>query len=153
MDEMASKPGAEGGGGVTPTLIGRLQTRLILTVVIGLPWTVAVTVIATLFTDGSYSETLNVTLQALGLILVIGLVLWEPLYHGLQQFRWEKDWPTGLGLLTAINEGVVVWLLLDAPIGAFLIHFVTTWTLIWFVLHGPLRAVVPRWRYRGGRFA
>ena len=111
------------------------------------------TVIATLFTDGSYSETLNVTLQALGLILVIGLVLWEPLYHGLQQFRWEKDWPTGLGLLTAINEGVVVWLLLDAPIGAFLIHFVTTWTLIWFVLHGPLRAVVPRWRYRGGRFA
>ena len=142
---------------MTPTLIGRLQTRLILTVVIGLPWTLAVTVIAALFTDVGYSETLSVTLQALGLILVIGLVVWEPLYHGLQQFRWEKDWPTGLGLLTAINESVVVWLLLDAPLGAplgaFLIHFVTTWTLIWFVLHGPLRAVVPRWRYRGGRFA
>ena len=30
----------------------------------------------------------------------------------IQQFRWEKDWPTIFGLLTAINEGLLVWLLL-----------------------------------------
>lgn len=138
---------------MTPTLMGRMQTRLLLTVVVGVPWTIVITAIASLLVEDSYTQTLGVTFQALGLILVIGLVVWEPLYHALQQVRWEKDWPTGLGLLTALNEGLVVWLLLDAPLGAFLVHFVTTWILIWFVLHGPLRAVAPRWRYRGGRFA
>ena len=43
-------------------------------------------------------------------ITVIG-VGWELIYHFIQQFRWEKDWPTLFGLVTAINEGIVVWLL------------------------------------------
>jgi hypothetical protein len=45
------------------------------------------------------------------ILLVVGVagVAWEVLYHALQQFRWEKDWPTGLGLLTGINEGIVAW--------------------------------------------
>ena len=138
---------------MTPTLIGRLQTRLVLVACIGLPWTLVITTLAAVQAGESYSDTLAITIEALIIVLVVGLVVWEPLYHGLQQVRWEKDWPTGLGLLTAINEGIVVWLLLDgAPAGAFLLHFVSTWVVMWFVLHGPLRSVVPRWRFRGGRF-
>lgn len=137
---------------MTPTLFGRLQTRLVLVALIGLPWTIIVTPLAALLAGNSFVDTFRVTLQALLLILVIGLVIWEPLYHGLQQFRWEKDWPTGLGLFTAINEGLVVWLVLDVNVSAFVVHFVSTWLLIWFVVHGPLRAVAPRWRYQGGRF-
>jgi len=138
---------------MTPSLFGRLQTRFVLVVVVGLPWTVIVTVLSAVLAGESYADTFGVTSEALLLVLVLGLLLWEPLYHALQQLRWEKDWPTVLGLVTGLNEGLLVWLLLGEvdPL-AFLVHFVSTWLLIWFVLHGPLRAVVPRWRYRGGRF-
>ena len=48
----------------------------------------------------------------LATVLVLGII-WELIYHVIQQFRWEKDWPTMFGLITAINEGALVWLLLD----------------------------------------
>ncbi len=38
------------------------------------------------------------------------------------------------------------------PGAAFFWHFLTTWLLIWFVVNGPLRVLLPRWRFRGGRF-
>ena len=50
---------------------------------------------------------------ALVVVAVVGIV-WELIYHGIQQFRWEKDWPTLFGLLTGINEGIVVYFVLDA---------------------------------------
>jgi hypothetical protein len=90
---------------------------------------------------------------------VVGLV-WELLYHGLQQFRWEKDWPTLFGLLTGINEGIVVYFVLqaglpwdvgDVPGVAFVIMFATTWILVWLVANGPMRVLNLRWRFRGGR--
>ena len=93
-------------------------------------------------------------------VLVLG-VLWEFVYHGLQQFRWEKDWPTFFGLLTMINEGILVWLLLNAgvvpgidsvPLSAFLIQFITTWLVVWLVANGPVQIFFSRWRFRGGRF-
>ena len=49
----------------------------------------------------------------LAAVAVLGIG-WECVYHFLMQWRWEKDWPTLFGLLTAIPEGVLVWLLLQA---------------------------------------
>jgi hypothetical protein len=108
----------------------------------------------------SYTDQLRVFAGALVLVAVIGVV-WELIYHGLQQFRWEKDWPTLFGLITGVPEGIVVYLLLDGgvpwefgdvPVGTFSSMFIIVWLAIWLTANGPLQIVFPRWRYRGGRF-
>lgn len=140
---------------MTPTLMGRLQTRIVVVLVVGLAWTLLV--VPFLPSGGaSISEVYGTTIRAVFLTAVLGAILWEPLYHFVQQFRWEKDWPTGLGLVTGLPEGLMVYYVLsgfgDVPGWTFFWHFLTTWLLIWFVLNGPLRVLLPRWRFRGGRF-
>jgi hypothetical protein len=77
------------------------------------------------------------------------------------QWRWEKDWPTQFGLLTAINEGIVLWLVLRAglvpnadpspPTSTWLTHFLTTWAVIFLFLNGPMKVFFVKWRFQGGR--
>ena len=143
---------------MVPTLYGRIQTRIVLLIVVGGIWTLIITPF--LPTGQSLSTSYRTTFQVLLTVLVLG-VLWEFVYHGLQQFRWEKDWPTFFGLLTMINEGILVWLLLNAgvvpgidsvPLSAFLIQFITTWLVVWLVANGPVQIFFSRWRFRGGRF-
>ena len=98
---------------MTPTLLGRIQTRLALLLVVGLGWTLLVTPF--LPAGGApIGERYGATLSALVLVGLFGVVLWEPLYHGLQQLRWEKDWPTGLGLVTAVPEGILTYVVLGS---------------------------------------
>lgn len=137
---------------MTPTLMGRLQTRVAVTVVIGGLWSA---LLAPLLT-ASVRELMIVlsTMGALGL-------LWDVLYHWLMGFRWEKDWPSLLGLLTGVNEGVVLALVLNTgavpglevgpSLTTFLVHFVTVWLVTWAWLQGPMKVLDPRWRFRGGR--
>lgn len=138
-----------------PTLNGRIQTRIFMLVVIGGLITLVLTPV--LPGDPSYSDTYVI----LATVLVLGVV-WEVVYHGLMQWRWEKDWPTLFGLLTAINEGALVWLLLqldvvpgidgpDVPFSAFLIDFLVIWIAIWVWTNGPMRIFLIRWRFFGGR--
>jgi hypothetical protein len=101
-----------------------------------------------------------VTFSILLTVLIVGLV-WECIYHGLMQFRWEKDWPTLFGLLTGINEAILIWILIEADaipnvspelqVRTWLTHFLTTHILIWLWLNGPMKVVFHRWRVRGGR--
>lgn len=139
---------------MTPTLFGRIQSRLVVVLTVGLVWTVLVSPFLPAG-DTDLGSVYAMTLRAVVFTAVVGAVLWEPLYHLLQQYRWEKDWPTGLGLVTAVPEGLVVLALLTdsgpVPLAAFLLHFTSTWLLVWFVLNGPLRVLLPRWRFRGGR--
>jgi hypothetical protein len=117
---------------------------------------------------GLNGESYKVTYLILATVLVLG-VLWELLYHFIQQFRWEKDWPTMFGLITAINEGALVWLLLELglvpgmPAGldqgdppssffwAFFIDFSVIWFVIWLWTNGPMRVPLIKWRFFGGR--
>ncbi|MGH9015046.1 MAG: hypothetical protein ACRDZ1_14085 [Acidimicrobiia bacterium] len=138
---------------MTPTLIGRIQTRVFVVATVGSLWTLIVTP----FLPGvnRVSTGYAMTFRILLIVLVAGIG-WELVYHGLQQFRWEKDWPTLFGLLNGINEGVLVWLLvvafgINVPGTAFLVHFTTTWIVLWLFVNGPIRVVFIRWRYRGGR--
>jgi hypothetical protein len=96
------------------------------------------------------------------LLLVVAVlgVLWEFLYHGLQQFRWEKDWPTLFGLLLAIPEGVVAFAVARTGVlsaaehvtwAAFVVGFGTTWLVTWLFVNGPMRVLSVHWRFRGGR--
>lgn len=143
---------------MVPTLYGRIQTRIVLLIVVGGIWTLLITPF--LPTGESLGKSYQTTFLVLLTVLVLG-VIWEFIYHGLQQFRWEKDWPTFFGLLTMINEGIVVWLFIkgglvpgvgDVPLSAFLMQFITTWLVVWLVANGPVQIFFSRWRFRGGRF-
>lgn len=141
---------------MTPTLAGRIQSRIFLVCTAGLVWTLLLT---PLLPRGfaSLSRAYMTTLTALVLVAVIGTVLWEPFYHLLQQFRWEKDWPAILVLLQGVPEGWLVHVALERVLGRpvdllpFVIHFATTWLVVFACLHGPLRVPFIRWRFRGGR--
>lgn len=139
---------------MTPTLLGRIQTRLLLLATVGVVWTFLIGPFLPA-SGAPLSDVYELTFEALVIVAVVGLVVWEPIYHMLQQIRWEKDWPTGLGLVTGLSEGIVTWLVLssdqDVPAAAFVFHFATTWIVVWCFLHGPLRIVLLRWRYSGGR--
>ncbi len=144
-----------------PTLNGRIQTRLLALGVIG--FVVAVLITPLLPTGAlSLGQAYRVTLSVLVATVLVG-VLWELLYHFLQQFRWEKDWPTLFGMVTIVNEGALIWVLvryttvvvpthLRPSLTAFLIQFVVTWIVFWLIVNGPMRLVFHRWRFQGGRF-
>lgn len=137
-----------------PTLNGRIQTRIFMLVVFGGIITLLITPV--LPGDPDYRTTYLI----LAAVLVLGVV-WEVIYHGLMQWRWEKDWPTLFGLLNAINEGILVWVLLEldlvpgiegeVPFSAFLVMFLVIWLFIWVWTNGPMRIFNIRWRFFGGR--
>lgn len=143
---------------MTPTLFGRIQTRIFLVAVIGSLWTLLITPVL----PGGGEDDVPYAMT-FSILLVVGVagIMWEFLYHALQQFRWEKDWPTLLSLVTGINEGLLAWFIVAAglapgiddgvPLSAFLVHFITTWLAIFLYANGPMRVPFLRWRYRGGR--
>jgi hypothetical protein len=141
-----------------PTLNGRIQTRIFLLAIVGGIWTLVLTPLLPI--GASLSQAYRTTFIILLATIVLG-VLWELLYHFVMQWRWEKDWPTLFGLITVVNEGALVWLLLslhaipgisgDVPLGAFLLLFLTTWVIVWLVANGPMRVPFVHWRFRGGR--
>jgi hypothetical protein len=143
---------------VVPTLLGRIQTRLFLLALIGGIVTALLT--PALPVDGPLSQRYQATYIVLASVAVLGIG-WELVYHLIMQWRWEKDWPTLFGLVTAVNEGFVVWLLvrdgsapgLPFPVttGVFLVQFLTTWLLVWLAAIGPMRVPFVHWRFRGGR--
>jgi hypothetical protein len=143
---------------VLPTLNGRIQTRIFLLVVVGGIWTLLLTPMLPL--GAPLGTAYRATFVVLLTVLVLGIG-WELVYHFLQQFRWEKDWPTLFGLVTAVNEGLLTWLLLRAgavsglpfplPTGIFLFQFLTTWIVVWLIANGPMRVPFVHWRFRGGR--
>jgi len=172
---MAQAPAA-GGGAVIPTLRGRIETRIFLVVVVGGIWTAIITPLVKVFVDDgmgggegpSLGDVYQVTYTVLILVLLLG-ILWELVYHGLQQFRWEKDWPTLFGYLNGINEGIVAYavakalgstdpdaarwrLLLEGlTVSPFLVHFITTWLVVQLFANNIMQVLFIRWRFRGGR--
>lgn len=144
---------------MVPTLSGRVQTRLVLLLFVG--GVVSAAIAPLLPVTASAGERYRAVYLVLAAVAVLG-VGWELVYHLLMQWRWEKDWPTLFGLLTAIPEGVVIWLLnqeglipglaTPLPLDGFVINFAAVWLAVWVIANGPLRVPFIRWRFRGGRF-
>lgn len=136
---------------MTSNFLGRVETRLFTVFTVGLVWTL----ILTPFLSVPY----KVTLTTIVWVAVLGVVVWEPIWHLLQQFRWEKDWPAMFLLLQAVPEAVLVRVVLDRTlkvstpvgVGTYAIHFATTWLAIYLFVQGPMRVPFLRWRFRGGR--
>jgi hypothetical protein len=145
---------------VLPTLGGRIQSRIVFLAIIGGIITLILTPILPGL-SGTLGAKYKTTFLILLTVIVVG-VIWEFIYHLIMQWRWEKDWPTFFGLVTAINEGIVVYLLVrygivpgipahSVPPAAFLIDFLVIWICVWLWINGPMRVVNIRWRFHGGR--
>jgi hypothetical protein len=151
---------------MTPTLAGRIQTRVALLMTVGVLVTLLITPLLPFQVFFSRPRAEGVpgayalSFTTLAVVAVVG-VGWEFLYHALQQFRWDKDWPSPFGLLTGLNEAILAYVLVrdygpkpgltEITPTAFLIHFFAVWLAVFFTANGPMRVVLIRWRYRGGR--
>jgi hypothetical protein len=143
---------------MVPTLNGRIQTRLVLLAVIG--GLVTLVIVPALPGSAPLGDKYRDGFLVLATVAVLG-VFWELAYHLLMQWRWEKDWPTLFGLVTAVPEGLLIWLLLSVgavpgivgTVGgaAFAIQFTFIWLAVWLVANGPMRVPFIRWRFQGGR--
>lgn len=140
---------------MTPTLVGRIQTRILLLGTVGLFWTIIVVPILPKF-GASLGDVYGATITALVIVAILG-VGWESLYHLVQQYRWDKDWPILYGLLVGLPESIVTLVVITAifvpapnPVTYFL-HFFSTWVLVWLTAVGPFRLILLRWRFNGGR--
>jgi hypothetical protein len=142
---------------MVPTLSGRIQTRIFVIVVIGGLWAI---VISPLLPGAESTSDKYRAMYGILLIVVVLGVLWEFVYHALQQFRWEKDWPTLFGLLVGIPEGLLAFAVArsgivpateEVSVAAFIIGFGTTWIVTWLFVNGPMRIFTVHWRFHGGR--
>lgn len=142
---------------MVPTLGGRIQTRMAVLTVVGSLWFLMITPL--LPQEAPLGTKYEGSFLVLGLVMALG-VAWELVYHGLQQFRWEKDWPALFGLITGVPEGLVAWLVLRQAIPralpepnrlSYVIGFSTLWMIAWLFVNGPMRVPLVHWRFRGGR--
>lgn len=149
-----------------PTLSGRIQTRIWLILFVGIPWTLIITPFLPnnrdLIPGSGLLDTYKTTFSVLGIVLVLAVFGWELLYHFLQQFRWEKDWPVIFSLFLVVPEAIVAKLVFNAlDIGikfnatakdaTFWWHIGTTWIVMWLFVLGPIKVLFIRWRFSGGR--
>jgi hypothetical protein len=136
---------------MTPTLKGRVQTRMILTLAVG-------ALLAWLF---GRAGTMNTLLVTLGYLLGLG-ILWDVIFQWVQRRRWDRDWSPLHQLATGILEGAAFFLLArtgrlpglgaGVALGQFLPFYGTFWVLGFIILQGPVRVLFPRWRFRGGEW-
>lgn len=137
---------------VTPTLMGRWQTRLLLLGTVGVLVTALFAGVA-----GTPEPFINLLL-----VLIFGF-FWDLLYIFWQSFRWDGDWPPLFQLAEGIFEGVFVFLvnprhrlplqeLFSTDTAFFFWHYATVWVAVFVMTQGPLRVLFPHWRFRGGRW-
>ncbi len=145
---------------MTPTLIGRWQTRLLLLGTLGVADTL---IFGRLYNDFITPLTLLAYAMALGFI-------WDFAYNFVQGLRWDRDWPPVFQLIAGIIEGAFLWSLvviananwfgLPALYGVspnitffmFLAHYTTVWLTAFLASQGLLRIIFPRWRFSGGKW-
>ena len=151
---------------MTPTLIGRWQTRILLYIVFGLP----ITLVYSLYLNRWNWPPFLDPFVFITSLMVVGLVL-DILYIWIQGFRWEGDWPFAFQFVVSIAEfGLVYWLfsqgqdylpspyldqlLLDGggrvPLTTAAYQFAWVFIPSFIALLGPLQIFLVRWRFKGG---
>jgi hypothetical protein len=140
---------------MTPTLLGRWQTRLLLLATVGSGVTV-------LFLWRYANTGVNLPFfWVLGYVALLGLG-WDAVYHKIQQYRWDHDWPALLQLAAGIWEGLVLAIAFKTiglpgldrtmPIDIFVWHYSIVWLGFFTVSQSLMRIIFPRWRFRGGQW-
>jgi hypothetical protein len=137
---------------MTPTLMGRWQSRVVLMLALG--------AVPTAVYMAAFGDTAKLPL-VLAYAIGLGLV-WDVLYIAIQSLRWDRDWPYAFQFASGVFEGCVLLALFaagllpglkyedgDAPV--FVVHYGTVFLLTFAFLFGPMRVFFPKWRFRGGR--
>lgn len=141
---------------MTPTLLGRWQTRLLLLSTVGV-------LVSLPFCFGVFGTSPSwIYLWILGYIALLGLV-WDWCYISLQNYRWDRDWPGIFQLLAGIWEAGFLMVFAKvlplpgiAPEGINLQLFIWHYSLVWLGVYTAsqtmMRLLFPYWRFRGGRW-
>jgi hypothetical protein len=143
---------------MTPTLLGRWQTRLLLLATIGV-------LVSIPFATGLIGNNSNlVYFWIVAYVAIFGLV-WDILYNYLQKSRWDRDWPAAYQVFAGIWEMVFVFcgvkILGFFPIpmpkeelspSIFLLHYSVVWLAVFISSQSLMRIIFPRWRFRGGKW-
>ena len=162
---------------MTPTMLGRWHTRLLLFVLLGLPitfvyglylnnWTFPPfpTIEITRWPPVDFSQfpsAMRDPFVFITAILALGLVM-DIVYIQIQRFRWDQDWPFAFQFVVSILEFLAIYGLMDLgyldfalPDGR--IDFLTavyhfTWVFIpsFLALLGGVQLFLVRWRFKGG---
>jgi hypothetical protein len=145
---------------MTPTLLGRIQTRILLFVIVGLPITL---VFGLWLVDWSWPPA-PVPFIFLGTLLLVGLLL-DPVYIFIQSFRWDQDWPFAFQFLFTIVEFLIVLLIIYLDLHPWLLpvavtsaealwlttlHFTLVFIASFLALLGGLQILLVRWRFKAG---
>lgn len=146
-----------------PTLAGRIQTRLLLFVLIGIPVTL---LYAWAILGGNWEwREIQIFLWFLCTITGLGLLL-DPIYIFLQSTRWDRDWPFAYQFFFSWVEFGIVFFLARAALIPYLpefafqgarglgiasLHFTLVFIPSFLALLGPLQTLFVRWRFKGGQ--
>lgn len=133
---------------MTPTIAGRLQTRLALAVVPGLPAAAFAAATLDKLPPGD-------ALTGLGIITLLGFG-WDAAHQAIQDRRWDRDWPRIFTLASWVPEAFGSWLVLEvlgaaAPLGTHLAFFTLLWGAALVFRVAVLPVLLPRWRHEGQR--
>ncbi|MEM7030422.1 MAG: hypothetical protein AAF629_12705 [Chloroflexota bacterium] len=146
---------------MTPTLIGRWQTRIWLMNTIGL-----------LITFGFAYMTRNFVIPFLMLAYVTGFgIIWDIVYDWLQSKRWDRDWPPIFFVISGIVEAAWLWGLIQADMiwrwvglasladvlqqvtfSGFSMHYISVWLVTFLIILGPIKILSLKWRFQGGQW-
>ena len=138
-----------------PTLFGRWQTRLFLFATVGVCMTFP-------FYFGFIGPNIGAGYFRILAYLAFFGCGWDILYNYLQKFRWDRDWPGALQLLSGIGEAVFVAFIVkifglpsvpkdDLSLPWFALQYSLVWLGIYVASHTIMRILFPRWRFRGGQ--
>lgn len=143
-----------------PTLAGRLQTRLLLFLVIGLP----VTLLFGLWQAGWQWDWPTIQIYVWFLCTVTGMgLLFDPLYIFAQSRRWERDWPflfqavfswVEFAIALAVARAGLLPFLPEAAFASLstpIVHFTLVFVPSFLALLGPMQVLFVRWRFKGGQ--
>jgi hypothetical protein len=145
---------------MTPTLLGRWQTRLLLMGTVGLLLTL-------LFCGGIFGNPASSVYFAILIYLILFGLGWDCLYMYIQGFRWDQDWPAALQWLAALWEAVFFILIRvilgiqlpftdvdggDFPLNWFVFHYLLVWIGVFIASQSLMRVLFPKWRFHGGEW-
>lgn len=145
---------------MTPTLLGRLQTRLFLMGTVGL-------IITLFFCGGLFGNPSGAVYLAILVYLTVFGFGWDCLYMFIQGFRWDQDWPAAFQWLAALWEAVFFIFLrvvlgielpftdlggANFPVDWFILHYTLVWLAVFVASQSLMRLLFPRWRFHGGEW-
>ena len=143
---------------MTPTYLGRIQTRAFLLLTGGLVITFFYALLGAL---AAGPAGFVIPFVILFFVLFAGLV-WDAIYILIQRLRWDRDWPIAFQFATGFFEmfpALFLYIILVLLAGnltfglllLFLFHYWTVWWMVYIASQGPMRIFFHRWRFRGGR--